>query len=337
MTQHVEPQHFDWHEQESDRKNSLNALSGTLGVRPWVSYLSKQVPPFLVPGLLQSQALHVLSSDTGCCKSWLGLSLMLSGVFLLPVLDQVPSRAFSSIYLAADSPDWDIQQQLRKLLDAYRIPPEDWNRAAGTFIMPIGMMLDDVQHVKDLTEFIKEWDIDVLFIDVMLYSHSGNENDNAYMARHVLRASKYIRDVAGCAVFFIHHNAKPRPDGSVSFRGAGTIVQAVEHHFSLTKHNGVILMEREKIRGDENEFFTTKAFSLARAHGGRYLQTVEPPAPKVDPLLEYLGDGPKSSEQLAEKFPSPSESPRQLENKLMYLQRKGSIIRYQLGWKLKEQ
>ena len=110
----------DLHELLSLRSHVLGQATAGLGASHWASVLSEPVPSWLVPGLLQKQAIPVLSSDSGCCKTWLGLSLMLSGLYGIPVLGQHPARPFSSIYLAADSPSWDIGQQLNKLLRARR-------------------------------------------------------------------------------------------------------------------------------------------------------------------------------------------------------------------------
>jgi hypothetical protein len=316
-----------------------NAVANGLGLVPWTTPMLDKVPDMLVPGLLQEEAIHVLSADSGTCKSWLGLSLMLSGLFGVPVLGQLPTKPFSSIYLAADSPRWDIGQQLRKLhsglaLDGLK-PFEDTH----AFVMPIGFLFDNSDHVNLIRDVALHWDINAMFIDVMLYAHSGDENDNSYMARAVLSAAKYLRDVAHLAVYFIHHNSKPKDGFPSGFRGAGTIIQAAEHHFTSRRlRDKTFALSVKKIRGEEI-IAEDLHYELARSREGRKLSLVDeagpsllPPAQTTEPsVLDIIQQlQPVDRDQLLKVFVN--RGAKYVDNQLQYLKSKGAIQREGKVW-----
>lgn len=308
-----------------------------LGAMDWRTPLQDEVPAWLVPGLLQSEALHVLSSDSGSCKSWLGLELMLSGLYGIPVLGQQPAAPFSSIYLAADSPRWDIGQQLRKLLSGHNLKSNGQFPDTHGIILPLGFIFENPEHITVLTQMAIHHQVKAFFIDVMLYAHMGDENDNGHMARTVLRAAKYLRDEAGLAIFFLHHNAKPKDGLPPGFRGAGTIVQAAEHHLALTNKNRIITAHVKKIRGDD-VLPPTFSFELAAANCGRHLSLLadEPDDPRrttAGIVLEMFSyDHTLTRQQIANVL-GPDMLPK-LDNTLQYLRRQGRIERAETGeWK----
>jgi len=331
---------MDRHEILSTRDHVLQkAIASGLELVPWTTPMLDKVPDWLVPGLLQEEAIHVLSADSGSCKSWLGLSLMLSGLFGVPVLGQMPVKPFSSIYLAADSPRWDIGQQLRKLRTGYALeglrPFEDTH----AFVMPLGFLFDNQDHVNAIADVARHWDIDAMFIDVMLYAHSGDENDNSFMARSVLRAAKYLRDSAGLAIYFIHHNSKPKEGFPAGFRGAGTITQAAEHHFTARRlRNKTFAFNVKKIRGDEI-ISEDIHYELARAREGYRLSLVDeagpsllPPAQPPEPsvLSTIRTCGPIERDSIIKLFPVQGQ--KYVDNQLQYLKAKGLIKREGKVW-----
>lgn len=330
----------DWATISSVQTYTLSEAHKILGTTHWTDPLSATVPEWLVPGLLQRSALHVLSSDSGTCKSWLGLSLMLSGIYGIPVLGQQPTQPFSSIYLAADSPSWDIGQQLRKLMRAHSLSPKS---DPPSFIMPLGFLFEREDHLRALAALVNAWDIDAFFIDVMLYTHTGDENDNAYMARTVLRSAKFLRDELGISVFFLHHNSKPKPDMPATFRGAGTIVQAAEHHLSLSRRREDIILQTRKIRG-ESILPEYVPFSLAKTpDGGRYLclsDSAPPPSPaEPDPVLNILISlgGTAARKQILSAIPDTAnitDPGKWLDNRLYQLSRKGLVRNNNGVWTL---
>lgn len=339
MPQLLSPQALsqDWADISESRPRSLSAMSSAFQAVDWTEVLGLDVPEWLVPGLLQKSSLHVLSSHSGCYKTWLALSLALSGIYGLPVLGQQPSRGFSTLYLAADSTFWDINQQLTKLLTAHRLlgsrPPEH-----STFtLMPMGFLFDNEAHVKLLAQYCHDWDIDTFVVDVLLYAHMGDENDNGQMARTVLRAAKQLRDELGLAILFLHHSSKPRPDMPETARGAGTIIQAAEHHLTLARRSAgedLVTLKCRKIRGDRILPTEGLRFTLAEVNGGRVLDLVRPDnASPADHILAVLQRGTSLSRPQLQQL-VPALEPRQIDNTLQYLRRAGKVTQTPAGWQL---
>lgn len=324
----------------------LDRANKELGATAWTDVLNVPVPEWLLPGLLQQESIHILTSDSGSGKSWLALSMMLSGIYDIPVLGIRPTKPFSSIYLAADSPRWDIGQQLRKLMDGHALPPPPSEPHA--FILPMGFKFENENHVRLLADLSYHWDIDAVFFDVMLYTHSGDENDNGEMARRVLHPAKWLRDKCGLSLFFLHHNAKPQPDRPAAYRGAGTIVQAAEHHHSLRKRDGIITCRVEKLRGDELISGGEIQFTIAKQNGGRVLEPCEapkketpsvPPEPSLIILMRQRGVALSRAAllEVVETHHLSGATPAKawLDNQLQYLKRKELVQRSPSGlWSL---
>lgn len=341
MTPHS--QEDDWQYHQAQRAVALKAGSEALGIADWTHPLHSPAPEWLLPGLLQKQAIHILTSDTGCCKTWLGLSMLLSGLTGSPVLDIRPSQRFSSLYLAADSPEWDIGQQLSALLRAQDLP--SLPTEPRSFIMPMGFLFENATHISIISDFVRHWGIDAFFIDVLLYSHTGDENDNSYMARTVLRMAKQLRDDLGLAIYILHHNSKPRPDMAVSYRGAGTIVQAAEHHQTLARRGESITLHVGKVRGPAT--LPDIQFSLSPMRGGKHLLRLQaattggPHAelPGLRTLLQWLqANGPLTRAQLRAKAsalsPGLDKAYSWIDNALQYGRRVGALLCTDGRWHL---
>jgi hypothetical protein len=197
----------------------------------------------------------------------------------------------------------------------------------------MGFLFDDPRSVLLAEQLIQDWDIDLFVVDVLLYSHSGNENDNAYMARHVLRQAKALRDKLGVAVLFLHHNAKPRPDMETSFRGAGTIVQAVEHHHTLVRMGADILLDCAKVRGEET--LEPIRFSLAPGdHGGLHLKPTGPANTVSSRILATLRlvNLPMSTNNIIVET---GLEAKRIYNALNYLRKANQVELTEKGWVLR--
>lgn len=263
----------DYHALAAERSAALRAATKTLGAKPWTTALSVPKPDFLIPNFLQKKAIHVISSPKGCYKTWLGLSTMLSGIYGTPVLGESPTQKFSTLYVAADSTDWDIGEQLRKLLRAHDLKADS---APESFILPFGVQFTNQDHVKLLADLISAYDIDHMVIDVKLYTQGNlDENSDAEQMLY-FRVMKHFRDKLGTAITLLHHFGKT----TGTPRGAGTVEQAAEHCYELYRGKHSVKLRRSKIRGEAS--WQEREFTLTEAGlDGRLLTLIEAPAPKA--------------------------------------------------------
>ena len=339
----------DWHAIAASQEAALASSRALLGARPWTEPLRAPVPDWLIPGLLQRKAIHVISSDKGCYKTWLGLSYLVAGIYGLPVLGEQPTCRFSTLYVAADSPDWDIGAQLSKLLAAHSLKP----LPGDSFILPYGVQFTNDAHVTALIDLIAAWGIDHLAIDVKGYTqgHLDENLDSDQMLYY--RVMKHFRDKLDLAVTIFHHFGKTNKTA----RGAGTVEQAAEHCFHLFKTKTGVRLFREKIRGDE--LWTERLFTLGHQNSGRLLVPVEaaltPPAQPAPPSgAREMGDvppvtevqtccilsalaAPKTRDQLTTIALSAGKTRKWLDNRLQYLKRTGRVSTDGAGlWTLQE-
>lgn len=318
----------DWAALDFNKSAAARGARQVLGATKWSEDLKVPPPPWLLPGLLQSQAIHVISAPKGCRKTWLGLAMMLAGIYNKPVLNVQPTRAFNSLYIGADSPRWDIRGQLRALAAGLEVKPQIITEATS-FITPYGPKFTEASHRKAITDLVISHRIDVIFVDVLLYVYDGlNENDNTDMGR-LYQVIKFFRDNLGCAVVLLHHHAKGEGIGA---RGAGTITQAAEHHFELTRKGDVVTLFREKLRGDEDQFWVRLPTILERHNGGRRLAVASPAL--VDFLLESLSSGPHTRAELVELATQVGFSPRSIDRALATLRTSSRLTASDGLWSL---
>lgn len=278
---------------EADCSASLSVSRKAFGLLSHLENLSQPAPDWLIPGFIQSRALHVISAAKGTYKTWLGLSTMLSGAYSFPLLG-LPASSFSSIYIGADSPLWDLRTQMRKILLGNNVQPRS---SASCYIAPLGFRLDAKEHLGALGEFVRLHGIKAIFLDVLLYCHGADENSDREMSL-IMKAGKYLRDELGLAVVMLHHHAKT----TAKARGADTILQAVEHHYELrraTSEPSVVTIHREKIRGDEDGWDKLRMRLGRTENGGRVLEVADfQPNEKFQGILDALSAGPQSRKNL---------------------------------------
>lgn len=259
------------------------ALCDTLGAMSVDDALAEQAPDWLIPSLIQKRSIHVISADQQTCKTWLGLSCMHAGLTGTPVLGFQPTEYFDTLYLCADSPTWDVGGQLASIArgTGARIPEH-----TSSMVFPYGFNLLSPKHRAVLLDYCRNFGISLLVLDVLLYAYSGaDENSNSEMAE-VYRALKLLRDEADLAILVLHHWAK---SGNTS-RGAGTITQAAEQEYWLTRSAMGITLQRKKLRGES--WWSELTFNLTPMNGGMVLVPGQPP---VDPIVQVLSLAPDNS------------------------------------------
>lgn len=242
----------------------------SMGAKPIEALLHIPQPDWLLPGFLQKKSIHILSSESGSGKTWLALQMALAGASNTEFLGVHPAHRFDTIYLGADSPDWDIANQIRQLQRATGVSfPED----SDTVILPYGLNLRRDDHVEIVLNYLNTTNCALLVLDVLLYTYlDAEENSNSDMAK-VFHSLKYLRDNSDCAILALHHWKK----GTEEARGAGTIVQAAEHTFILRKEEDGVLLKRGKIRGEGD--WPHLNIKLAPRNGGLcFLQSTPEPS-----------------------------------------------------------
>lgn len=313
----VEAHALDTYDTEVERHAIEHTLSKLLGARSPHQLLLVPQPDWLIPGLVQKKSIHIISSESGTGKTWLALQMALAGASESQVLGMLPTKRFDSVFLGADSPDWDLANQLRQLA---RATGNDFPADSGTRFLPYGLDLLDPRHVDALVAYVHEFGIGMFVIDVLLYAYgSADENSNSDMAR-VFHSLKRLRDSTDCAIVALHHWKK----GTTEFRGAGTIVQAAEHTYTMTlKEHGVVELKRQKIRG-ESDWSELNLKLCPSELGGLHLALTEKP---LAPMLMWFQFKPTlTREELEVKARSANYSAAWLGKSLTDYRRRGILV-----------
>lgn len=303
---------------ESDLNAALASanLRSLLGARSLTEVAATKTPDWLIPGFIQRGSIHVLSSESGTGKTWLALQSMLAGATNTPFLDHPLPRPFDTVFLGADSPDWDLGQQLRQLSLATGVTlPKN----SASVLLPYGLNLLNAEHVKCLFDYVFNFGIDLIALDVLLYTYGGaDENSNTDMAK-VFHNLKFLRDKTGCAILALHHWKK----GADIERGAGTITQAAEHTYVLRKEgDGSVVLERRKIRGEKDWAYLPLRLTPGPSGGLSFVKS--DPAPPLL-LTWFTFSRTMSRAQLLEKAIAAGYSSGWLGNQLTAAKRDGTL------------
>lgn len=259
----------------------------------------EEPPPYIVDGFLRKHTITLLSSEPHVGKTMLMLDLMLcmeTRAKFLKTFD-VPIAA-SSIFIALDSPKWDIAGQLKKLALGHGIDPLDmamWDSRILTRKEARLTIFD--AKVLDWLKDIRSTGIDVLFIDTHRRIHTANENDSGEMSAVMNQIERFV-DVLGFTVVISTHVGKPMGvDRSVNYqvRGSTVISGSIDYHYSLKagKNDTIIVNGVSKRRGE------------SKGSGDVHLKFTDHPggALTIDPLpssqneaeaalIEVLSNGP---------------------------------------------
>lgn len=133
-------------------------------------------------------------------------------------------------------------QGLRYRIVAWRLAHPNVTGHLTWLQMPIGLDLQDPEHVAELIEAVQPYEYDHIVIDTLREAHSGDEN-SSQDTRRINRAIQRLV-VTGAAVDVVHHTgvAGERPRGSTALFGNADAVIKVEDD------DGYVRVSFEKLR-----------------------------------------------------------------------------------------
>lgn len=191
-------------------------------------------PPMLIEGVLGQRAIHLWTGMPYAGKTFLAIEAMravaeapTSTPFLRHF--RVP-RPGNVLYLGNDSPDWDVREQVDKIVG---LPlPENIDEAvertsAGAygFIFDQSFALATAADAQRLVDAAKRFSstraayadshdtirgVALIVVDTLRSVHGFEENSNTEM-QHVVNLLRYIANQTGAAVIGLHHFNKAHP------------------------------------------------------------------------------------------------------------------------------
>jgi len=187
---------------------------------PPVRYLDREL------GLV-AKAFHLIYGASGSGKTFFAIERAMRQVSLGRRVLYIPTE--------------DVQG-LRYRIVAWRKAHPDVAGHLTWLQMPIGLDLQDGDHVAELIEAVQPYEYDHIIIDTLREAHSGDEN-SSQDTRRINRAIQRLV-VTGAAVDVVHHTgvAGERPRGSTALFGNADAVLKVEDD------DGFVRVSFEKLR-----------------------------------------------------------------------------------------
>lgn len=256
--------------------------------------LSIKPPPYLVDGFLRQHTITLLSSEPHVGKTMLMLDLAICMETKIKYLKTFDVSINSScIFLAQDSPKWDIASQFQKLHAGHELTKKStqmWESRIMTRDKTRPRLFDPhfVPWAKEVKE---EHTADVMFFDTHRKFHDANENDSGEMSS-VMEVFERLVDEVGMTIVFSTHLAKPsgvERSGNYAVRGSTVIPGAVDYHYQLrlSKEGYILLNGTEKRRG-ESRATGSLAFEMKPHNGGLIIVPVEQSVLTDSPVMTAL-------------------------------------------------
>ncbi len=204
---------------------------------------------FLVDPLIVAGSAGFISGEPKIGKTQIALDLAVSLASGRPFLGKfsVPKRR-RVLFIENEDGTRLVGRRLRKLMGHYGVTPpelEDWL----CFAVRKGFMLDDREWVAALIQQCKERLIEVVFLDVLNLSHTGDENSARDMSA-VVRAGRTIMRECGVSFFVLHHFRKSGKGessqrGSQRMRGSSVLAGFSENSIYLSYEKPFVRVEHE--------------------------------------------------------------------------------------------
>lgn len=186
------------------------------------------VVEWLVEGVVPRGANGLIGGLPGSGKSWVGIDFALALALGQPFLDfHVPAPARVALMSREDPArltGWRMNRLLsgrggdRSRLDGLWVNTQDQSSE---------FLLDHPRDVAEVVARLRDFDPEVVILDVLNVLHGAEENDNTAM-RAVMRQVNGMQQKLGCAMVLIHHFRKRGAAEGVltmaeQFRGASAI------------------------------------------------------------------------------------------------------------------
>ena len=185
---------------------------------PSVWSINQQVE-WLVPGLIASAALTLLTGDSGVGKSTVALAIAGAVVHGLPFLGR-ETRQKAALYVDGENPVGVVRERLERL------------GIAETDLLTVWGGWNDPAPFGPAALSVIEWarkHQGLIVYDSLIQFHTGSEQDSSETRRYLANYRTLAN--AGASVLLLHHTGKG--ENSKQYRGSTDIKAAVDQAFCL--------------------------------------------------------------------------------------------------------
>jgi predicted transcriptional regulator len=219
----------------------------------WMTAARDGVPPipWQADGFLPKRSILQVIADWGLGKSWVLLDAFLCFASGQPLFDRFEiAKPCVSLYFDEENGPDEVTRRLAMLAKGRGIG--DVGRSVIPFCYT-GLKLDsdgDLQTIRALIELYRPG---IIGFDSLVRFHTGNENDNSYMASRVMGPLRRLIVDYNLSTWVNHHPSKPSGQFPKPFiyraRGAGDLIGGADLYYFLSGDGeSTITFQPEKVR-----------------------------------------------------------------------------------------
>lgn len=252
---------------------------GTVGAEYELSisrYAGEQEPgneddDWLVRYLLPRNAASLIAGPPKAAKSLLALDLAISlalGVNGLGADDFVTMRQAKVLFLPLEDPKRTTQRRLWRMCRGRGIEPAELEGLLAVD-SDLGFRFDIAQHQVMLRRAIEKLGAELVIVDSLARSFSGDENDKQALSEALLPWAEIVR-TTGCSVCAIHHYRKATTDAQgnalplgLRLRGSGDLFAFVRHVVGVERTAAHRVSAIETVGNFEYQLSEARAFRSA--------------------------------------------------------------------------
>ncbi|MDD5353221.1 MAG: AAA family ATPase [Candidatus Omnitrophica bacterium] len=215
----------------SDIKSNRSLKEPSRTIENAVSFIQreKSKTPYIIDTILPEQGFTSICGFTGMGKSSLTMQIMLSILKKQTFLNDfnVAQKDYNILYINLENSEFTIDRLLKTQLKEIELTNDQLSR----LYIPscIAMSLDSKMDIRILSNWIQDYNIDIVVIDPILDAFSGDQNDLT-VVRNLIRK---FREINGKISWILLHHFNKGDDeqdlikrmlGSVGFANAMTCI-----------------------------------------------------------------------------------------------------------------
>ena len=234
-----------------------------------------ECPPYnwRIQKIIKDKKMIIIAGDSAVYKSWLCLNISLCVAKGIPFLDNFDVEQGEVLFIDRENSIPELQNRIEMIANGLKISKEEYGELPLHFLSEQSLILDHIEDVDFLEEFIGKNNIRLVVVDTYRRIISFDENDANAVNYFLNEIMKPLCEKTGASFIFIHHHKKGRNNGNQKdrLRGSSDFVNLVDGVIQVERRNSKITIRQTKSRSgkeiepfdieietDEEEFFRFK-------------------------------------------------------------------------------
>lgn len=203
----------------------------------------RKPPGWLINGFWANQSQGMIAGEPKTFKSFLSMDMAISIASGTPFLGSHAVKQGTALIVQEENDDEIMKDRLVKIMHAKGMVPERKIKEVGTntfnikfptelpliFINRKGFLLDNEDHIKDVTDLIIHENVKLLILDPFYTMFDGNIND-IQSVNSVLRTLTRLNTDLKVSIMLVHHNHKQNTNAKFALRAGQRMLGSMGMH-----------------------------------------------------------------------------------------------------------